>query len=102
MGSEVEKILRVSVLDIVFQERSAYTKENIICYLYLNEDILEDFEIKGNNHSVSIPIAERNDKLGVMIQVKETGDIIGCISFMAQMFSSLPKQNFTQWYVVSF
>jgi len=97
MVSEVQKSLKVSVLDIVFQEKSAIKKENIICYIYLNEDILEDFEIKEDNHSVSISLADKNDKLGVMLQVKETGDIIGCISFLAQMFASLPKQSLTQW-----
>ncbi len=96
MASEVQKILRVSVLDVVFQEKSPLKKENIICYLYLNEDILEDFEIKDDNHSITIKIGEKNDKLGVMLQVKETGDIIGCISFMAQMFSSL-KKDLMQW-----
>jgi len=96
MVSEVQKILRVSVLDVVFQEKSAYKKENIICYIYLNEDILEDFEIKDDNHSIAIKVGEKNDKLGVMLQVKETGDIIGCISFMAQMFDDL-KKDLMQW-----
>ena len=97
MVSEAQKILRVSVLDVVFQEKSPYNKENIICYIYLNEDILEDFEIKDDNHSIAIRIGEKNDKLGVMLQVKETGDIIGCVSFMAQLFESQLKKDLKQW-----
>lgn len=97
MTSVNKSYLRISITSAELVKKASYNPERLYCFILLNDEPIDKFNIGDPNHQISIPLTDGTDKIRVILQLKESKDIIGCISFLSQTFFPFKGQTFTQW-----
>jgi len=87
--------LKLSLAD--FEAEEPIEKNDIVCIVFLNDACIDKLYYTNSDYQTNVPLMEPNDKLGLIFQSKETGDILGCIGFQAKMFLPFKGKSFTQW-----
>ena len=95
MNTTNKNCLRLSVLDIELTEGSINKNFEIECSVYLNDKEYDNFS--NLDYQTQIPLVDGTDTFRVTLTVKQTREMIGCISFLSQMFFPFKGQSFTQW-----
>jgi len=88
--------IHISFQDFEFSEEAVYPKTDIACAIFLNENCIDKLYL--NKDSVGkFVLTNPDDKLRFIFRSKQTGAIIGCISFLLKAFYSHIDKQFTQW-----
>jgi hypothetical protein len=90
--------LKLSLAD--FETSESLDKNEIVCIVFLNDGCIDKLYFTNTDYQTNIPLLENNDKIGLIFQSKESGEIIGCISFQAKTFLPFKGKSFTQWYFI--
>jgi len=90
-------ILKLSISETEFLNEAPYTKSQLICCVLLNDENKENFCLSNKAYKATIPITKGSDKIGIILRKKESKEIIGCISFKADMFLPTQEKSVSQW-----
>jgi hypothetical protein len=93
--------LKLSLADVETSNPYPNEKNDIVCIVFLNDACIDKLYFTNLDYQTNIPLMEAEDKIGVIFQSKDHGDILGCISFLARMFLPYKGKTFTQWYLFS-
>ena len=94
-----KNILRVSLSDIELFEGCRLNKNDINCLVYLNGNCIDKIYYQYKDHQSSLTLTHQNDSVQLVVQNKQSNDLIGCISFPASTFLAMKGKSFTQWFV---
>ncbi len=89
--------LKISLNDIEILERDKFQKDNIICFIFFNGSCVDRVSLKQKDHHTGFSLSNNTEKIQLIFQVKESGDLIGCVSFSASTLLPLKGKSFTQW-----
>jgi len=92
-----KSLLKISLTDLELLDNNKQEKDNIVCILFLNGSCVDKLYFKYKDYQSVLPLTHSSEKVQLIFQAKDSGDLIGCISFSASNFLSLKGKSFTQW-----
>jgi hypothetical protein len=95
MNTINKNCLRLSVLDVELPEGPIHKKTGIECSILFNDKEYDNFS--NPDYQTQIPLVDGTDTFRVTLTSKQSKEMIGCISFLSQMFFPFKGQSFTQW-----
>src|SRR5688572_8017922 len=87
--------------DIELLEEMSFSKNDVVCTVFLNDNCVDKLYLDQDSH-INLCCTDMEDRIRFLFRIKQTGAIIGSISFTAKNFFSIPNNNFSQWYHFSF
>lgn len=92
--------LKVSLSDIELLSGSKYAKNDIVCIVFLNGNCVDKLYFKYKDYQSNLALANIIEKVQLIFQAKDTGELIGSISFSTDVFIPFRGKSFAQWYPV--
>jgi len=89
--------LRLSITETEFLSDASFTKNQLVCYINLNDQSIDNFSLSNHTYKALVPFIKGSDKISVILRKKESNEIIGCISFRVNMFYPIQEKNISQW-----
>jgi len=92
--------LKVSLSDIELLPCTKYAKTDIVCIVFLNGNCVDKLYFKYKDYQSNLALANIIEKVQLIFQAKDTGELIGSISFPTDVFMPFRGKSFAQWYCI--
>ncbi len=92
-----KSVINLSIIDLDFGIEQLKKNCEFFYTIELNDEVYQDVSFSNPSEQAPIPIFDTSDSIRILLKEKKTQELIGCISFTAQILIPFQGKTIQQW-----